>query len=69
MFNKLPIEINILIYQYLDGITLKPFDKMSKKIMRSNEVWRENLYRKYSDKKKFYKKVIIITKNINGKRN
>jgi hypothetical protein len=56
MFNKLPIEINILIYQYLDGITLKPFDKMSKKIMRSNEVWRENLYRKYSDKKKILQK-------------
>lgn len=52
MLNKLPIEINILIYQCLDGITLKPFDNTSKNIMRSNEVWRENLYRKNTDNKK-----------------
>lgn len=50
MFNKLPVEINILIYQCLDGIILKPFDNMSKNIMRSYEVWRENLYRKNPDK-------------------
>ena len=52
MLNNIPIEINILIYHYLDGIKLKPFDKTSKNIMRSNEVWRENLYRKNTDNKK-----------------
>ena len=49
MFNKLHVEINILIYQCLDGIILKPFDNMSKNIMRSDEVWSENLYRKNPD--------------------
>ena len=39
MLNKLPIELNITIYEYLDK--LMPFDTTSKKIMQSNIIWKK----------------------------
>ena len=49
MLNKLPIEINITIYEYLDKF--KPFDKISTKIMQSNIIWKKKLEKEgFTDK-------------------
>jgi len=65
MLNKLPIELNITIYEYLDK--LKPFDTTSRKIMQSNIIWKKkiekegftdkslNYYQEYKWKKKIEK--------------
>jgi hypothetical protein len=48
MLNEIPIDLNILIYNFLEKKDLKPFDATSKVIMRSNLIWKPLLIKKYN---------------------
>ena len=48
MLNEIPIDLNILIYNFLEKKDLKPFDATSKVIMRSNLIWKPLLIKNYN---------------------
>lgn len=54
---KLPTEMYVQIYTYLDIKDLKPFDKLSEKIIKSNIIWEEHVKKKFNinDSINFYK--------------
>lgn len=48
---KLPIDVQLIIFSYLDIVELFPYNNLSKVCMFSNEVW-ENHFRKDFNKNK-----------------
>ena len=53
---KLPVELNIYIYEYLDLKYLRVYNKKSLKLMRSNETWKYRVEKRFKVKesKNFY---------------
>ena len=45
---KIPVELNIYIYEYLDLKYLRPYDKKSLKLMKSNETWRNRVKKRFN---------------------
>ena len=45
---KLPVELNIYIYEYLDLKYLRVYNKKSLKLMRSNETWRNRVKKRFN---------------------
>lgn len=48
---KLPIELHICIYDYLELKYLKPYNKKNYKLMRSNEIWKSKVKKKFGVEK------------------